>query len=129
MATFKNQIKQTKQKIAKPDFATRVTCDRMTTLLGTGIVFNIIGLRFVFWCVKVFCVLSDFIFVLFMHYIKLFHASHVLIFESTHKLYVRWGTNNLPYDLSQGLSLCKSQLFAERPSKWLVTFNQAPTIV
>jgi len=52
-------------------------------------------------------------FFLFMHCIELSHASHVLIFESTHKLQVRWGTNSLPYDLSQGLSLCKPQLFVE----------------
>ena len=26
---------------------------------------------------------------------------------------VKWGTSSLPYDLSQGLSLCKPQLFAE----------------
>jgi hypothetical protein len=53
------------------------------------------------------------IFFLFMHCVELSHASHVLIFESTHKLQVRWGTNSLPYDLNQGLSLCKPQLFAE----------------
>jgi hypothetical protein len=48
-----------------------------------------------------------------MHCIELFHASHVLSFESTHQLQVKWGTNSLSYDLSQGLSLCKLQLFVK----------------
>jgi len=48
-----------------------------------------------------------------MHCIEFSHASHALIFESTHKLQVKWGTNSLPYDLSQGLSLCKPQFFVE----------------
>jgi hypothetical protein len=83
----------------------------MATPLGKGIVFNFIGLSFVFFMCLNF--LRFVFFFLFMHCIELSHASHVLIFESTHKLQVRWGTNSLPYDLSQGLSLCKPQLFVE----------------
>ena len=60
---------------------------------GEGIVFDIIGLSFVFsMC------LSFLRFVLFMHCIEFSLASHVLIFESTHKLQVKWGTISLPYD-------------------------------
>jgi hypothetical protein len=87
--------KSSKHNKKTPADAARVTCDRMATPLGTGIVFNIIGLSFVFLCVNFFFV---FCFVLFMHCIKFSHASHVLIFESTHKLQVTWGTSSLPYD-------------------------------
>ena len=82
----------------------------MATPLGTGIVFNFIGLSFVFLMCLNFLL---FVLFLFMHCVELSHASHVLIFESTHKLQVRWGTSSLPYDLSQDLSLCNPQLFAE----------------
>ena len=55
----------------------------------------------------VFCVLFCFIFVLSTHCIELSHASHVLIFESTHKLQVRWGLAAYLMTFSQGLSLDK----------------------
>ena len=35
-------------------------------------------------------------------------------FKDTHiKLQVKWGSNSLPNDLGQGLSLCQPQLFAK----------------
>jgi len=60
-----------------------------------GTVSDNIILNFVYFiCFKFFV----FCFVLSTHCIELSYASHVLIFESTHKLQVRWGTSSLPYD-------------------------------
>jgi hypothetical protein len=52
----------------------------------------------IFYVFKFFAFCLILFFVLFINYIELSHASHVLIFESTHKLQVRWGTSSLPYD-------------------------------
>jgi hypothetical protein len=66
---------------------------------GEGIVFNIIGLSLVFlMCLNFLRFVLFYFLFLFMHCIELSHASHVLIFESTHELQVRWGTSSLPYD-------------------------------
>ena len=66
---------------------------------GEGIVFNIIGLSLVFlMCLNFLRFVLFYFLFLFMHCRELSHASHVLIFESTHELQVRWGTSSLPYD-------------------------------
>ena len=65
---------------------------------GEGIVFDIIGLSFVFFMCLSFLRFVFFFFFLSMHCIELSHASHIVIFISTHKLQVRRGASNLPYD-------------------------------
>jgi hypothetical protein len=48
---------------------------------GEGIVSDDIGLSFVYlMCLSFLAFLSCFIFVLFMHFVELSHASHILIF-------------------------------------------------
>ena len=54
---------------------------------GEGTVSDIIGLSFVYFDVFKFFVFLSFLLIFFsMHFIELFHASPVFIFESAHKL-------------------------------------------
>ena len=50
---------------------------------------------------------------LFMHYIELSHASHTLIIEAHTNFKLSGGLAAYLTTVSQGLSLCKPQLFAE----------------
>jgi hypothetical protein len=53
---------------------------------GEGIVFNTIGLSFVYLMCLSFCIFILFYFCFIHAFLELFHASHIVIFVSTHKL-------------------------------------------
>ena len=65
---------------------------------GEGICFQHYWTKLCIFDVYVFAFLCYFIFVLSMYFVELSHASHVLIFDNTHELHVRWGTSSLSYN-------------------------------